>query len=407
MKQAMIDNFLKYVAINTKSDPSSDTCPSTKEQFDLAHVLVDDLKALGLEVQMDENGYVYGRLPGNCDKDVKTVCFLAHMDTAPDLSGENVRPQIIENYDGSVIKLNEQYNLDPKVFSSLNDYHGKTLITTSGDTLLGADDKAGIAEIMQALTYIKNDPDFIHGDIAICFTPDEEIGRGVDKINLDLVNADFAYTIDGGKPGVFAIENFNAASAKIVINGLNVHPGEAYNKMVNAQSIARELDMTLGDECRPESTQGHEGFYLLTSINGTVEKCVMTYIIRDHDTDKFEALKAELTSMIKDLEAKYPNAKFELEITDSYYNMLSKVNEHPYIVEYAKTAYLNQGHELVLEPIRGGTDGSRLSFMGLPCPNIYTGGYNYHGRYEFICVESMLEVSNIIKDIIKEVAKDA
>ncbi len=406
-KETMINEFLKYVAINTKSDPNSNTCPSTDIQFNLAKLLVEELQELGLEAHVDENGYVYSRILSNTEKKTKTVCFLAHMDTAPDLSGENVKPKIIEEYDGQIIKLNEQYNLDPSIFPDLENYVGKTLITTSGDTLLGADDKAGIAEIMQAIRTIVSDDSIKHGDISICFTPDEEIGRGVDKINLDKVNADFAYTIDGGEEGILAMENFNAAGASIEIKGLNVHPGEAFNKMVNASTIARKIDNMLGDDQRPETTRGYEGFYLLTSQESRVDYAKMSYIIRDHDRDIFESRKENLKSIINELQSQYPKAEINIEITDNYYNMIEKVREHMYIIDYAKTAYENQNLEVVLEPIRGGTDGSRLSFMGLPCPNIFTGGHNYHGRFEYVCVDSMLKSSNVIIDIIKEVEKNA
>ncbi len=402
-KESMKETFLRYVAVNTKSDPSSETTPSTEIQFDLAKILLQELIDLGLDAEMDEHGYVYGRLKANTDTKCKTVCFLAHMDTAPDLSGENVSPQIIDNYDGNIIKLNEEYNLDPEVFPSLKDFVGKTLITTSGDTLLGADDKAGIAEIMLAIKTLVHDDSIKHGDVVVCFTPDEEIGRGVDKINLDKVCADFAYTIDGGEPGVFSYENFNAAGATITIQGLNVHPGEAIGKMVNASTIARNIDLDLGDEQRPENTDMYDGFFLLTSLNSTVDHATMNYIIRDHNREIFEERKEKLADIVNKYQSLNPKAHIDLEISDNYYNMLEMVTPHPYIVEYAKTAYKNNGYDLKELPIRGGTDGSRLSFMGLPCPNIFTGGYNFHGRFEYVCLDSMLDASNVIVDIIKEV----
>ncbi len=401
-KENMVNRFTEYVKIDTQSDPQSNTRPSTKKQLNLLNLLEQQLIDLGLIVDYDkENGYIYAKLEGNVD--APAIGFLAHVDTAPDLSGENVKPQIIDNYDGSVIKLNDDYCLDPEVFSSLNNYINKTLITTSGDTLLGADDKAGIAEIMEAITYIKNN-NIEHGDIWVSFTTDEEIGTGVDFFDVKRFPVDFAYTIDGLEIGQMEFENFNAASASITIEGKSIHPGSAKNQMINAGEVANQFHNALPKGKKPEYTDGYDGFYMLTSMETNIEKATLNYIIRDHDTEKFENMKKEIESIYNAIVK--PNAiSSELVIKDQYFNMKEKVLEKPYIIDIAKEAMKNVEITPIVGPIRGGTDGSRLSFMGIPCPNIFTGGHNAHGRYEYVCVDSMLKASELVVEITKLVPK--
>ncbi len=401
-KENMINRFTEYVKFDTQSDPQSNTRPSTKKQFDLLNLLEKQLIDLGLVVDYDkENGYIYAKLEGNTK--APAIGFLAHVDTAPDLSGKDVKPQVIDNYDGSVIKLNNDYSLDPEVFSSLNNYINKTLITTSGDTLLGADDKAGIAEIMEAITFIKNN-NIEHGDIWVSFTTDEEIGTGVDFFDVKRFPVDFAYTIDGLEIGEMEFENFNAASASISIEGKSIHPGSAKNQMINAGEVANQFHNSLPKGKKPEYTDGYDGFYMLTSMETNIEKATLNYIIRDHDTEKFENMKKEIENIYNAIVK--PNAiNSELIIKDQYFNMKEKVLEKPYIIDIAKEAMKNVNITPIVGPIRGGTDGSRLSFMGIPCPNIFTGGHNAHGRYEYVCVDSMLKASELVVEIAKLVPK--
>ncbi len=375
---SVIDRFIRYIKIDTQSDRGSSTYPSTEKQLNLAKMLVQELQDLGLsDVNLDENGYVTATLPANIDREgVPVVGFLAHMDTSPDLSGENVKPQFIENYDGGTVKLNPEkgITMSPEEFPALKNYVGETLITTDGTTLLGADNKAGIAEIMTAVEYLLDHPEIEHGTLKIGFTPDEEIGRGVDFFDVAKFGADFAYTIDGGELGEVQYENFNAAGAEITIHGRNVHPGKAKMKMRNALLIGMELNELLPVFERPEFTDNYEGFYHLFEIEGTVEQAHMSYIIRDHDRDKFEFKKALLTSAVDFINQKYGDAVIDLEIEDQYYNMREQVEPHPEIMATAIEAVKSVGVTPIVEPVRGGTDGSRLSYMGLPTPNIFTGG---------------------------------
>ena len=388
----IVERFIKYIGIDTKSDENSNTCPSTKGQLELGAILVEELKELGLEdVKQDEHGYIYATLKSNIDKKVPTIGFISHLDTSPDLDGKCVNPNIFI-YEGGDIKLNEQYSIREKEFPYLKELVGKELITTDGTTLLGADDKAGIAAIMDAMEYLINHPEIKHGDIKIGFTPDEEIGRGADKFDVEGFNADFAYTVDGGPVGELEYENFNAASVKIEIQGQNVHPGTAKGIMVNSLRVAMEIENMLPVNEKPEYTEGYEGFYLLDDINGSVDYTTMNYIIRDHSMEKFQQKKSHIKKIVDFLNDKYGNI-ITIEIEDSYYNMREKIEPHMEIVEPN------------IKPIRGGTDGARLSYMGLPCPNLFTGGYNFHGRYEFIPVESMKLASQLIVKIIENNAK--
>lgn len=392
----LINRFIKYVKVKTTSDPESMSIPSTKDQLDLAKILKDELIELGLtNVVLDDKGYVYGLLKSNSDKKNK-IGFISHMDTAPDFSGENVKPEIIKNYNGLDIVLNEKENiiLSTTDYPELLDFKGHDIIVTDGTTLLGADDKAGIAEIMTALEIIirENIP---HPDIYVGFTPDEEIGRGADHFDLDIFKADFAYTIDGGYEGEFEFENFNAASADICISGNNIHPGSAKGKMLNSILIAMELQSMLPTFDRPEFTENYEGFYLLSDIYGSVEKTKMNYIIRDHDREKFEAKKILLEEVVDFLNKKYGKI-IELSIKDSYYNMREKIEDRKDIIDLALSAMEEAGIEPKVQAIRGGTDGARLSFMGLPTPNIFTGGMNYHGKYEYVSINSMKKLLKLL-----------
>lgn len=398
-KQAMIERFLRYVKVYTTADPTSDTFPSTARQLNLAKILLKELQEMGLVATLNDYGYVYATLPSNIDKTVPVVGFVAHMDTAPDLTGENVNPQIIEDYDGQVIPLGEDYELNPKDFPSLLRYRGNTLITTDGTTLLGADDKAGIAEIMEAIQYLVDNPSIPHGEIKIGFTPDEEIGKGTKHFDVEGFGADFAYTLDGGEIGELQYENFNAASAVIKIKGRNVHPGDSKNKMINAQEIGMEFHDSLPKFSRPEYTEEYEGFYHLIQSGGTVEEYEMTYIIRDHDRAKFEDKKANIQFIAKILREKYPRADINYEISDTYFNMKEPVEANPLIMEVAESALGRSMVKPLIIPIRGGTDGANLSFMGLPTPNIFAGGHNFHGRFEYIPVESMLKAKEVIINI--------
>lgn len=401
-----LEYLLKYVAIDTQSDPESESFPSTSKQFNLAKILVEDLKAVGItNAFVDEKGYVYGSLDGNSK--APTIGFIAHMDTAPDASGANVNPRIIKNYDGSNITLNETNNkiMKPKDFPSLLDYVGQDLVVTDGNTLLGGDDKAGISEIMAMLDYIHTNPAHPHGTLKIAFTPDEEIGQGADHFNVDFFGADFAYTVDGGPLGELEYENFNAAGAKININGRNVHPGSAKNQMINSMQIAMELNQMLPVQERPEFTEHYEGFFLLTDINGSVEHTKLQYIIRDHNKELFENKKELITNITSLLNKKYGENTVELDLKDQYYNMKEKVEPHMHIINLAENAMKDCGITPLIKPIRGGTDGARLSFMGLPCPNLFTGGHNYHGIYEYMSIQSMDKSVDLLLKIIENSTK--
>lgn len=402
-KKEVIERFIKYVKIDTQSDPESGLTPSTAKQFDLAHVLIEDLKELGLEVTFDEKScIVYGRLKGNTPSNV-TVGYIAHMDTASDISGADVKPQVIDVYDGTVLKLNDKYNLDPEQFSSLHNYIGKTLITTSGDTLLGSDDKAGITIIMEMLKELTTKGDIKHGDIAIAFTPDEEIGLGTVNFDVKQFNADFAYTIDGGKQGELQYENFNAASVKIQINGRNVHPGTAKGQMINAAELAMKFHGNIAAQMRPEYTDGYEGFYHLIGISGSVENTELQYIIRDHDEQLYNEKIAHLEKLYE-LLIKPAAINSSFKVSEQYRNMAQMIEPKMYIIDVAKKAMQNCHVEPLIDPIRGGTDGALLSYKGLLCPNIFTGGHNFHGRYEYVCVDSMIKATETIIEISKLVA---
>ena len=396
----IVERFLKYTSFETTSDDSSETVPSTKIQLELGKYLVEELKGLGLDnARIDDKGYVYAHLESNTDKDLAKIGFVAHMDTSPEMSGKNVKPRIVK-YEGGDIKLNEKYTTKVSEFPFLNDLVGQELIVTDGNTLLGADDKAGIAIIVSAIEHLVKNPEIKHGDIKIGFTPDEEIGRGADHFDVEGFDADFAYTVDGGPLGELEYENFNAASAKISIEGKGVHPGSSKNIMINSQLIAMELHNMLPVNMRPEYTEGYEGFYLLEGIKGSVSNTEMHYIIRDHDMEKFEAKKNLLIEIVEFLNKKYGDL-INLEIKDSYYNMKKMIEPHMEIIELAKKSMEEVGIEPLISPIRGGTDGASLSYKGLPCPNIFTGGYNYHGRYELLPVESLKKGKELLLQIIK------
>ncbi|HPD43800.1 MAG TPA: peptidase T [Dysgonamonadaceae bacterium] len=404
----LIDRFISYVKIDTQSDENSDQTPSTSKQFNLAKELQRELNDIGLsEISLDNNCYLMATLPANTHKKVPTIGFIAHLDTSPDMSGQNVKPRIVKNYDGNDIILNEVSNivLSPNDFPELLNHKGEDLIVTDGNTLLGADDKAGVAEIMTAIEYLLDHPEIKHGKIRIGFTPDEEIGRGPDKFDVEKFGAKWAYTMDGGEIGELEYENFNAASAKISIQGRNVHPGYAKNKMINALHIANELVSMLPANERPEYTEGYEGFFHLTSIQGTVDEATVSYIIRDHDRTKFENRKKQMVNAVNFLNTIYDH-RIKLELKDQYYNMREKIEPVPHVIDYAFRAMQEVGVTPIVRPIRGGTDGARLSFMGLPCPNIFAGGLNFHGRYEFIPIPSMYKAVDVIVKIAELVEKD-
>ena len=400
----VMDRLLNYVKFNTKSKEDMEVTPSTKGQLILAEVLKKELTALGLEdIKLSENSYLEATLPKNVDKKIRTIGFIAHLDTSPDMSGENVKPRIVNNYDGEAIILNEEKNviLSPADFPELKDYIGKTLITTDGTTLLGADDKAGIAEIMAAISYLVNNPQIKHGDIKVCFTPDEEIGHGAQLFDIEGFGAEVAYTIDGGTIGELEYENFNAAYAEVKVNGRNVHPGSAKNKMINSMHIASELINMLPCNERPEFTEGYEGFYHLNAIKGTVEETELDIIIRDFNKEDFEKKKELIKRAVQLLNFKYGDGRIELNLKDQYYNMKEKIEPVKYAVDIAIEAMKMVNIQPNIVPIRGGTDGARLSYMGLPTPNIFTGGHNFHGKYEFIPVESMEKAVLVILKIIQ------
>ena len=400
--EKILDRFLRYVAIDTQSDENSESQPSAAKELDLLKLLCKELNDMGVEATLDEYGYVMGTLPSNIDKKVPAIGFIAHVDTSPDASGANVKPQIIENYDGSDIALKgvPGLYLKPSEFPELLAHKGETIITTDGTTLLGADDKAGVAEIMNAVQYMVEHPEFKHGDIKIGFTPDEEIGRGVVKFDVKKFGAEYAYTMDGGEIGELEFENFNAASAKIHIQGRNVHPGYAKGKMKNAILIATELNGLLPVQQRPEYTEGYEGFFHIIGINGSVEEADVTYIIRDHDRKEFESKKAIMQKCVDFINVKYGDGTATAVIKDQYYNMREQVEPHYHVVEKAVKAMEMAGIKPKIQPIRGGTDGANLSFKGLPCPNIFAGGLNFHGKMEFIPLQSIEKASEVILNII-------
>ena len=397
----VVDRFLKYVSFDTQSDETTGITPSTSKQMVLAKALQEELQNMDLkDITLDEHAYLMATLPSNTDKDLPVIGFIAHLDTSPDMSGENVQPRIIENYDGKDIVLCEKENiiLSPKDFPELLNYMGEDLIVTNGKTLLGADDKAGIAEIITAIQYLQEHPEIEHGKIRIAFNPDEEIGVGASKFDVKLFGCDWAYTIDGGEIGELEYENFNAASAKITIKGRNVHPGYAKNKMINAMHVAMKFAEMLPKEQRPEHTEGYEGFYHLTGMTGTVEEATLSYIIRDHDKELFEKRLKTLENITAYLNTLFPNA-VGLEIKHQYSNMREIVEPQKHIIDLAFKAMEAVGVKPKVKPIRGGTDGAQLSFKGLPCPNIFAGGLNFHGRYEFIPIQSMEKAVQVIVKI--------
>lgn len=403
----VVERFLNYVKFDTQSDELTNLTPSTPGQMIFAQALEKELKKMGLQnISLDENGYLMATLPSNIDKKVPTVGFIAHLDTSPDMSGRHVNPRIVENYDGGDIVLDEAADvvLSPSDFPELTDYKGQSLIVTDGKTLLGADDKAGIAEIIAAIEHFQNHPEIKHGDIRIAFNPDEEIGLGAHKFDVQRFGADWAYTMDGGAIGELEFENFNAASVKVSFKGRNVHPGYAKHKMINSIRIANQFCIMLPRWETPEHTEGYEGFYHLIGFEGTVEETKLTYIIRDHDRDRFERRKKELEHLTRKINHEYPGCA-SIEIKDQYYNMREKIEPVMHVVDIAKQAMENAGVKPKVQPIRGGTDGAQLSFKGLPCPNIFAGGLNFHGRYEFVPIPSMEKAADVIVEICKLVAQ--
>ncbi len=408
-KLKLQNRFLNYVKIYSTSDPESETTPSTERQWDIAKYIFEELKTLGLsDVSLDENGYIYGYVPSNLENDDEPVVgFISHYDTSPDFSGENVKPQIWDDYDGGDLVLNHEtcFTLSPEKFTTMKDYVGKTLITTDGTTLLGADDKAGLAEIVTAAEFLLAHPEIKHGKIAIGFTPDEEIGRGAHKFNVKDFGADWAYTMDGGEVGELEYENFNAAGAVVKIHGLSVHPGYAYGQMVNASLLAAEFIKMLPENETPSTTQDFEGFYHLTDLKSDVSEAKIQYIIRDHDEAKFEARKRIITEKVADFNKKFGAGTAEIEIKEQYRNMKQQFEGKMHIVDIAEQAMKDANIEPKIKAIRGGTDGAQLSYMGLPCPNIFAGGLNFHGPYEYVCLESMEKAVKVIINIAKAVKK--
>jgi len=406
-KEHITKRFLSYVTIDTESDPNNPAFPSTEKQWDLAKFLVKELSDIGLnDITLDENCYVMATLPSNLDYEVPTIGFVSHIDTTPDYTGANVKPQIHHNYDGKDIILNEKENiiLSPSYFEDLLQYKGQTIITTDGSTLLGADDKAGITEIVSAMEYLIKHPEIKHGKIRICFTPDEEVGKGAHKFDVEKFGAEWAYTMDGSQIGELEYENFNAAGAKIIINGKIVHPGYAKGKMINSMTIASDFISRLPKNEVPESTEGYEGFFHLYQIDGKVEQTILHYIIRDHDKELFENRKDFIKSVVSNLNKELGSDIIEIEISNQYYNMKEKVVPVMHIVDIAEEVMKDLNIIPLIKPIRGGTDGSQLSFMGLPCPNIFAGGHNFHGRYEYVPVESMMKATEVIVGISEKVA---
>jgi tripeptide aminopeptidase len=404
VKNEIIARFKRYAAIDTQSAESSQTCPTTEGQLTLGRLLAEELREIGMQyITIDDNGYVMATLPSNTDRDVPTIGFLAHLDTATDFTGKNVKPQVVEDYDGGDIVLNEaeQIVLSPEEFPELAKYRGQTLMTTDGTTLLGADDKAGITEIMTAMAYLIRHPEIKHGRVRVAFTPDEEIGRGPHRFDVAAFGASFAYTMDGGPLGELQYESFNAAAARITCTGVIVHPGTAKGKMINSAKIAMELHSRLPVAEAPEFTEGYEGFFHLISIQGDAEETKLHYLVRDFDRERFIGRKELLEAIVEELKGKYGAHRIVLDMKDQYYNMREKIEPVMEIVDLAKQAMNRLGIEPVVRPIRGGTDGSQLSYMGLPTPNIFTGGENYHGRYEYVSVDSMVQATNVIIEIIK------
>ena len=403
MYETLKDRFLRYVKFETRSDEKSETIPSTPTQLEFAKILAKELEEIGMEnVYVNDACFVNATLPGNVDKDVPVIGFIAHMDTA-DFNATNVNPKIVENYDGKDIVLNEAKDivLSVEEFPNLKNYVGKTVITTDGTTLLGADDKAGIVEIVEAMKYLIEHPEIKHGTVKVAFGPDEEIGRGADNFNVEEFGADFAYTMDGGPVGELEYESFNAAGAVFKIKGKSVHPGTAKGKLINASLIAAEIVNSFPADEVPEKTEGYEGFYFLDKINSNCEEAELSYILRDHDREKFEAKKKFAANVAKKINEKYGKKLVSVEIKDQYYNMGEIIKDHMNVVEIAKKAMENLGIKPVIEPIRGGTDGSKISFMGLPTPNIFAGGENFHGKYEFVALESMILATDVIVEIVK------
>ena len=407
--EKILDRFLRYVSIDTQSCEESGTQPSTEKQFNLLRVLLSDLKSMGVEAELDEFGYVMGRIPANVQGNVPKLGFIAHVDTSPDASGADIKPQIIDNYDGGDIALKGVAGLflKPSEFPELLDHKGETLVTTDGTTLLGADDKAGVAEIMDAVQYVVSHPEFKHGEIRIAFTPDEEIGRGVAKFDVKKFDADYGYTMDGGEVGELEFENFNAAAASVHIQGRNVHPGYAKGKMLNAIRIGMEFNGLLPADQKPENTEGYEGFFHLIGFNGTVEEADFSYIIRDHDMAKYEQKKEFIKDCARVINERYGEGVASVEVKHQYYNMRKQVEPHYHIVEKAIKAMEMEGIKPKVQPIRGGTDGANLSFMGLPCPNIFAGGLNFHGKMEFVSLQSMEKATKVILNLLSLFAAEA
>lgn len=398
----IIDRFLNYVKFDTQSQHETETYPSTAKQLELIHFLEKELKDMGVDAHVDTYGYLIGRIPGNVERKVPTLALIAHVDTSPDASGENVTPRIIHHYDGKDIVLNEDENIIMKtsVFPGLLDNKGDDLIVTNGLTLLGADDKLGVAEIMTTVEYLTTHDDVEHGEIVVVFTPDEEVGDGTKYLDVKSINADFGYTLDGSSVGEIAYENFNAAYAKVVIHGKSVHPGSAKDKMLHSVNVAYEFDRLLPEKMRPQFTENYEGFNHMTQIRGTVEKTVLDYIIRNHDRELFENQKDDFAQAAETINKKYGDRTCLLEISDSYFNMNEVLRDHQHVIDIAIEAIKEEGLEPIIEPIRGGTDGARLTYMGLPCPNLGTGGHNYHGPYEYASIQEMEKAFEIVKRII-------
>lgn len=407
-KKQLIERFVKYVTIDTESDPNNPAFPSTENQWDLAHVLVEDLKVIGMQdISLDENCYIMATLPSNVSHNVPIIGFVSHMDTSPDFTGKNVKPQITENYQGNDIILNKEKNimLSPDYFEDLLQYKGQTIITTDGTTLLGADDKAGITEIVTAMEYLIQHPEIKHGTVRICFTPDEEVGKGAHLFDVEKFGAEWAYTMDGSQIGELEYENFNAASAVVTITGKIVHPGYAIGKMINSMQIANEFMSLLPEAEVPEKTTDYQGFFHLHALNGTVEKTVLEYIIRDHDLELFAKRKNVLQNIADQLNKRAGQNLIEITIKDQYFNMKEKIVPVMHIVDLVEETMVDLGITPIIKPIRGGTDGSQLSFKGLPCPNIFAGGHNFHGRFEYVPAESMVKAAEVIVGIVAKIAQ--
>ena len=406
MQTTVLERFLRYIAVDTMSEPEKEMIPSTEKQKDLAKMLTEELRSMGAnEVKMDEHGYVYGTIPATCtDKKIPVLGFIAHMDTAPAYSGANVKPQIVKNYDGGTILMNQDTGLSmgPEQYPDLLRYVGQDLITTDGNSLLGADDKAGVAEIMALAQYLLEHPEIPHGEVKVGFTPDEEVGRGAELFDIQGFGADVAYTVDGGRLGELEYENFNAASGKVIVNGLSIHPGTSKGRMKNAILMAMEFQHMLPVFDNPMYTEDYEGFFHLSDISGTVEKVMMDYIIRDHDWDKFQEKKIYMQRVADYMNQKYGQGTIELLMKDSYYNMKEKLKDHMYLIDIARSAMEELEIEPVITPIRGGTDGAALSYRGLPCPNLCTGGHNFHGKFEYISVQALEKVTELLCTIVKK-----